>query len=253
MSGEGPKGNGTRCRLLFNGEEGKYELWEVKFMGYLRTVKLHGVMTADAPDAKKNAQVFAELVQLLDDTSLSLVICDARDKGKEALMILRDHYLGSSKPRIISLYTELTSLKMAGNEKVTDYMIRAETASASLKAAGETISDSLLIAMVLKGLPQEYKTFSTVVTQKDAMSFKDFKISLRSCEETEKGQNSSQKSEHSVMYAKQEEKKYVLRCYECKKPGHRANQCRDKINGKSEYKPKRWCENCKSPTHDTLL
>ncbi|CAL4095811.1 unnamed protein product, partial [Meganyctiphanes norvegica] len=212
MSGEGPKGYGPRCRLLFNGEEGKYELWEVKFMGYLRTVKLHGVVTADAPDAEKNAQVFAELVQLLDDTSLSLVIRDARDKGKEALMILRDHYLGSSKPRIISLYTELTSLKMAGNEKVTDYMIRAETASASLKAAGETISDSLLIAMVLKGLPQEYKTFSTVVTQKDAMSFKDFKISLRSCEETEKGQNSSQKSEDSVIYAKQEEKKSAVKC-----------------------------------------
>ena len=48
-------------------------------------------------------------------------------------------------------------------------MIRAETAVTSLKTAGEEISDSLLIAMVLKGLPAEYRTFSTVVTQKEKL------------------------------------------------------------------------------------
>ena len=144
MTHEITRGSGSRCRLLFDGDETKYELWEVKFLGYLRTIKLHDVVNAeDDPDAEKNAQVFAELVIVLDDTSLSLVIRDAKDKGKEAIKILRDHYLGTSKPRIISLYTELTSLKMAGDEKVTDYVIRAETASASLKSAGETISDSL--------------------------------------------------------------------------------------------------------------
>ena len=47
------------------------------------------------------------------------------------------------------------------------YVLRAETAAASLKSAGEKISDSLLIAMVLKGLPTEYKTFSAIVSQRD--------------------------------------------------------------------------------------
>ena len=130
--------------------------------------------------------VYGELVRVLDDKSLSLIIRDAKDKGKEALQILRDYYIGATKPRIISLYTELTSLEMAANEQVTGYMICAETASESLKTAGETISDSLLIAMILKGLPLEYKTFCTVITQrKEAMTFKEFKIALRSCEETE--------------------------------------------------------------------
>ena len=73
------------------------------------------------------------------------------------------------------------------DESVTDYMIRAETASTSLKTAGETISDSLLIAMVLKGLPTEFKPFSTVVTQKDKdQTFSEFKVALRSFEETER-------------------------------------------------------------------
>ena len=82
MTHENTRGSGSRCRLLFDGDETKYELWEVKFLGYLRTIKLHGVVNAEAPDAEKNAQVFAELVIVLDDTSLSLVIRDAKDKGK---------------------------------------------------------------------------------------------------------------------------------------------------------------------------
>ena len=50
---------------------------------------------------------------------------------------------------------------------MTVYLLRAKTAAVCLKNAGEAISDSLLIAMILKGLPSEYKTFSTVITQKD--------------------------------------------------------------------------------------
>ena len=160
-------GYGPRCRLIFDGDEEKYELWEVKFLGHLRIQKLHGVLSAGTPDPDKNARVYAELVQLLDDTSLSLVIRDAKDDGKKALEILREHYLGTSKPRIISLYTELTTLSMSDRETVTDYLIRAEKAATSLKNAGETVSDSLLVAMVLKGLPLSFKTFTTVVTQRE--------------------------------------------------------------------------------------
>ena len=62
-------------------------------------------------------------------------------------------------------------------------------AATSLKTAGEAISDSLLMVMVLNGLPSEFNTFTTVVTQKEQqMSFTDFKVSFRSFEETEKCQ-----------------------------------------------------------------
>ncbi|KAJ8043248.1 hypothetical protein HOLleu_10252 [Holothuria leucospilota] len=66
-------------------------------------------------------------------------------------------------------------------------MIRAETVAISLKTSGETKSDSLLIAMVLKGLPPKFKPFSTVITQKDkASKFNEFKVALRSFEKAEK-------------------------------------------------------------------
>ena len=70
------------------------------------------------------------------------------------------------KRRVIALYTELTLLRQGENETTTDYITRAETAATALKTAEEVISDGLLIAMVLMGLPRNYKTFSAVVIQR---------------------------------------------------------------------------------------
>ena len=164
-------GYGPSRRLIFDGNDDKYELWEVKFLAHLRIQKLLKVVQSRESersdnDAEENAEVFAELVQYLDDKSLSLIIRDAQDDGRKALKILREYYRGSSKPRVISLYTELTSLKMGSEESVTDYVLRAEISATALKAAGEVISDSLLTAMVLKGLPDGFRAFSTVITQK---------------------------------------------------------------------------------------
>ncbi|KAK3876711.1 hypothetical protein Pcinc_018523 [Petrolisthes cinctipes] len=240
MTDLGATGYGPRSRLLFNGDEEKYELWEVKFMGHLRLQKLHEVLTATTPDPENNARVYAELVQLLDDTSLSLVIREAKDDGKKAIKILREYYMETSKPRILSLYTELTSLKMEGNESVTDYLIKAEKAATSLKSANEVIIDSLLVAMVLKGLPPSYKTFATVVTQREKeWTFMEFKVQLRSYEETEKACKPHKKSEnndHTVMKANSRESTSNLKCFVCGRPGHKSFQCYEKKKKDSEPK-----------------
>ena len=256
-------GYGPSKRLIFSGDESKYELWEIKFLGHMRLHKLFDTIVQPgeggvaAPDEAKNADAFAEIVQYLDDRSLSLIMRDAKNNGRRALEILREHYLGKGKPRIISLYTELTSLKMKDDEKVTDYMIRAETAATCLKTAGENISDSLLVAMVLKGLPsQQYGTFSTVITQKEKeVNFTEFKIALRSFEESEKCRRNPMENDDSIMKAhanpKQGYRKNsnpVITCYECGKSGHKSFECKSKGR---KGKTLRWCEHCKSSTHDT--
>ena len=106
-------GTSTRFnRLVFDGDENNYEQWEVKFLGYMRLQKLKDIILSEEEDVdqEKNEEAFAELIQFLDDRSLSLMMRDAVDDGRAALKILREHYAGASTPRIISLYTELTSL-----------------------------------------------------------------------------------------------------------------------------------------------
>ena len=123
---------------------------------------------------EKNATMFAELIQYLDDSSLSLVMRDAKDNERKTLRILREHYLLKGKPKVISLYTELISLRRLESESITDYIIRAENISNALNKALEVIIDSFLVAMVLKGFPSNFRPFTTVITQK-----KKFFLNLR--------------------------------------------------------------------------
>ena len=103
--------------FCFDGNESKYELWEAKFLGYLRIQHLHQIIllptdqSDDMDFVEKNATLFAELIQYLDDKSLSLVIRDARDNERKDLTILREHYLSKGKLKVIPLYTVLTSLR----------------------------------------------------------------------------------------------------------------------------------------------
>ena len=126
---------------------------------------------------------------------------DAVDDGRNALRILRAHYPGTGKPRIISLYTELTLLIKSPEESVTDYVIRAEKAFTALKNAEEIVSDDLLIAMVLKGLPESFKPFVVFITHSDKkQSFTEFKLALRSFEDTEKSKMTESDSIMKLKY-----------------------------------------------------
>ena len=217
----------------------------------LRIRKLHDVILPEAEgsvterelDEEQNAEAFATLVQCLDDRSLSLIIRDAKDDETRAVKILREHYLSQGKPRVIALYTELTSLVKKREETVTDYVIRAETASALLKSIDESISESLLIAMVLKGLPTDFKPFSTVITQREKqMSFSEFKVALRNYEDTEK-LCSSMENDNVLKVSQSSGNHRSIVCFDCGQPGHKRGS---PMCSQRRVRKKRWCNICKN-------
>ena len=242
LTGYGPSNQWQN--ITFDGDERKFELWETKFLGYMKLRKLKDVLVSedDEVDEEKNETAFAELIQFLDERSLSLVMRDARDDGRKAFQILRDHYAGSGKPRIITLYTQLTSLKKGPSETTTDFVLRAETAANALKNAKENVSDGLLIAMILKGLPDAYKPFVAVITQSDTIqNFQKFKQVLRNYEETEKSRTEkADKGANVVLKAKVGQSRII--CYSCGIAGHKSSECKQKSVNK-------WCSHCKSSTH----
>ena len=250
-------GYGPSHRLMFDGDGEKYELWETKFLGHMRLKKLHDVVVQpaaeraqNAPSAEKKAEAFAHLIQYLDDRSLSLVMRDCKDDGRAALATLREHYRGSRKPRIMALYNELCSMQLKEGENVTDYVIRGENAAASLKSADEIVSDSLLVAMLLKGLPSEYRTFATVITQRETeTNFTEFKVALRSFEENERIQCRDSRDNDSVMKAgsHQQGNGVNVTCYKCNKQGHKSFQCLEKTSQMGNQTVR--CFNCGKEGH----
>ena len=177
-------------RLLSSRNCTSWELWEERFLAYLRQKTLQNIVDPvfrGAIDANKNAEVYSELVQFLDDRSLGLIMRDAKNDGRRSMEILRTHYAGTGKPRMILLYTQLFSIRKTPDEDVTSYLLRAETITASLKNSGAQLDDAFIIAIILKGLPNEFHTFSLLITQSEReFSFQEFKASLRSYEENEK-------------------------------------------------------------------
>ena len=252
-------------RLYFDGDADKYEQWEIKFLGYMKLKKLKAVITstADTIDPGQNEECFAELIQMIDDRSLSLIMRDAIDDGRKALKILRDHYAGDGKPRVIALYTELTSLRKTADVTVTDYILKAERITCALINAGETISDSLVIAMLIKGLPSDYTAFVAVVTNSEDTHkvFSKFKVALKNFEETEKGRNEKEtvmkfkdgrynKSSRGGGNKSRGGKQYngsgksETTCFSCGDHNHKSFKCEKRKSGKL------WCTHCESKTHN---
>ena len=69
MIGYGPRSQWQN--LTFDGEERKFETWEVKILGYMKLRKLkEALVGADNVNEDKNETAFAELIQFLDELSL---------------------------------------------------------------------------------------------------------------------------------------------------------------------------------------
>jgi hypothetical protein len=114
----------------------------------------------------------------------------------------------------------------------------------ALKNAKETFSDGLVIAMLLKGLPDSYKPFVVHITHSTSeITFAMFKSQLKSFEETEKF-NCKPKTDQVI---KSESPSFSASsaCNACGRKGHFMKDCPDKT--KSE--PSKWCSYHKSTTH----
>ena len=103
--------------------------------------------------------------------------------------------------------------------------------------------------MVLKGLLEEYKSFVVTTQCEKQQTFREFKVDLRSFEDTERaiatGNHSVMKTEY-----KQESQPHVT-CFQCGKLGHIARFCYSKDKGKNERG--HWCNprnTCHNSSHN---
>ena len=77
-TGYGPSTLPLRNPLMFTGKEEDYDIWESRFLGYMAIKDLKKTIL---PSTSEKA--YAELVLLLDDTSLSIIMNDAKDRGRD--------------------------------------------------------------------------------------------------------------------------------------------------------------------------
>ena len=220
----------------------------MKLLAYLSLRKLKKTVLGQGgseQNGAKKEEAFSEIVQLLDDRSLSLVMRDAKDDGKKALDILREHYAGRGKPRVMALYGTLLSLVKRQDETLTDYIIRADNAANALRSAEEAFSDELLVSVVLRGLPEQFRQFKLSYNSRD-VSFTKFKSELRSYEENERASLSNSRVMYNNNRDRRSESNQKKRgCFTCGKEGHKAVNCPTNSNTRNTNENKqnkgKWC------------
>ena len=150
---------------------------------------------------------------MLDRESIRLVRHDGKHDGQKVFQILRNHYCGTGRSKLLSLFTELGSLHKEQGESITAYVLRCEETLLSLKQCNHPIDDMMAIALVVKGLPSEYRHFRTIVFQTETIkSFENLKSALINFEHDELKHSSETKSE--ILYVKNNSNaKNNIKCY----------------------------------------
>ena len=178
---------------------------------------------AEAELEEKEVKIWAELVQVLDKRSVMLIRRDCRNKGSKAYKMLCEHYRSTDKPRIMSMMSKLTGLRMNDDEQVEDYLIRAEELSYGLEDAGQTVAESMLISLILKGLPESFEQFVTIQNcSKDAATYEDIKKDLISYvnHKTERNSASGILKHEVASFSKGKPKVFKGKCFKCGLHGH---------------------------------
>ena len=116
----------------------------------------------EADLAKLQYMVWCELVQCLDKARFNF-IRGHKPNGTAAWTALTKLHKSIERPRVQSVMTQLTGLKMTSGEKVIDYLIKAEGLKRDLAEAGKVASDALFTAMIHKGLPSDFDSVEAVL------------------------------------------------------------------------------------------
>ena len=180
--------------------------------------------------------VWCELVQCLDKASINF-IRGHKPNGTAAWTALTKLHKSTERPRVQSLMTQLTGLKMTSGKKVTDYLTKADGLKLDLAEAGEVVSDALFSAMILKCLPSDFGSVVAVLNLGTAKGYYEMKQDLVNFEASRGLCVSSKISMTAFHSAGRKPPKFS----KCGKMGHRAKDC---------HSPEtRTCFNCGQKGH----
>jgi hypothetical protein len=187
--------------------------------------------------------VYKELGDCITREGLLLAEDAEKLRDRKALALIRSHVSGALLPYIVNkesakqvwdalkelnvrslnarkamLEDELSHLKKAASEGVTEYCARAQQLRLELHGAGEAVSDDRVIRALLRGLPKAFATVRETLLYQDNLTLDKVSTHLRGAEERLDQQDGD------AIALKVSGKKRI-RCYHCHELGHIRKYC----------------------------
>ena len=86
-----------------------------------------------------------------------------RGKGSEAWSVLCRRFKSFERPRLQKQISDLSNLRKCDNERIVDYITRAEDMQLNNSEVNQSISEKMFVSILLKVLPREFENLCTLV------------------------------------------------------------------------------------------
>ena len=84
---------------------------------------------------------------------------DGIGEGAKAWKLLQERFQSVETPTVVNLVAQLARLQLEESEDLDSLFIRGKQLLTRLQEAGEAVSETLLNALVVNGLPMRYGSF----------------------------------------------------------------------------------------------
>ncbi|GKB24347.1 zinc finger, CCHC-type containing protein [Tanacetum coccineum] len=181
----------------------------LKAYGIWETIVAKGVTTNEKKENTSKAIIFQTLPQdiLMQVTQYST--------AKEVWDSIKVKHLGADlvqKARLQTLRSELETLRIKPNEKVSDFGLKLSSIMAKFKGLGETLEDKVLVRKLLNSVPKKFLPIVATIEQYqdlDEMSFEEAIGRLTAYEERIKSQDTLEANDQDkLLMASSNNKRY---------------------------------------------
>lgn len=234
--------------IRLNGKN--YSSWKMIVRRVLMNRRLASVVFDDedaslTPEQKfqKDSEAWEILITSMEQAVVDkVVVCQT---AREIWERLQGIYEQEGDANLTTNFIQFFTMSMGSTEEMADFIARLEQLVDKIKAQGESLSDKLLQANLLRGLTSDYSVFRQVWDGTPTKSFKILKDRLILEEANVKARRASDSTpSHSALFNKEQKKKFYKdndhssdkkkdsECNYCGIKGHWANVCRKKKRDK---------------------
>lgn len=264
----------------FSGKGESWHMWKRKLYAVLDSANLLKGLSEERPDSapegadeqvvaaakkaqdewdKRNREIYNVLSYYTESLAASTVMqYESSRNGKEAWLKLLNKFEHVGTIGKATLQSEMIQCRMKDGEDPDEYFQRVESIQARLVELGEVaMPDSLMLGIVLKNLPAEYKSLIDILDTQDGLTYAIFKERISTYHRRHLGHSkgksvdgkSKDEGASKALYTK--DKKPRGSCFKCGKHGHFFKDCPKRKGGSETSKESKSGRNDKKKVQET--